>query len=262
MDLSIVVPTCNRADLLDRAITAIASTTRCRFEIIAVDGASTDATAHVLDYHQSILRNRMQIVRETRREGFVRGANKGFALATGRHVCWINDDARVLPNALDRAVEQLDNGDETLGLVALFHRWHSQKNVAHTTTHRGNIFSVCHVRGTLYANFPVIRRSLFERLGRLDERFIFYGADPDLSLAVWNAGMRVEPAWDAIVDHDEHADDRRAEDHRQAQRDNAALFAKWDLPARSAVNDFDPERPRTLRGLRAANPLTLDPLAA
>ena len=249
MDLSIVVPTCNRADLLDRAITSIAATTRCRFEIIAVDGASTDATTHVLDFHKSVLCSRMQIVRETKREGFVRGANKGFRLAQGRHVCWINDDARVLPGALDRAVQQLDTGDETLGMVALFHRWHSLKNVAHASEYRGSTFSVCHVRGTLYANFPIIRRDLFERIGRLDERFVFCGADPDLSLAVWHAGYRVEPAWGSFVDHDMHEDDRRAEDHPQLQRDNAMLFAKWNLPPKSNINDFDPERPCTLRGL-------------
>ena len=251
MDLSIVIPTCNRADLLDRAITSIAETVHCRFEIIAVNGASTDHTAAVLEKHGAILCNRMQVVHETKREGFVRGANKGFRLATGRHVCWINDDARLLPQALDRAVDQLDRGDGSLGCVALFHRWHSPKNMAHQVEHRGSTYTVCHVRGTLYANFPVIRRDLFEQLGRLDERFVFYGADPDLSLKVWHAGYRVEPAWGAIIDHDEHHDDRRAEDNGQAKRDNETLFAKWRLPPRSPVNDYNAERPCTLMGLAA-----------
>ena len=250
-DLSIVIPTCDRAELLRAALEAVIAGTRCAYEIIAVDGASTDATPALLADYQRRLGTRMTVIREPVRRGFVRAANLGLRAARGRNVCWINDDARPLGDALDRAVGQVDATSRDVGLLGLFHRWHSERNVAYRTEADGKSFSVCHVRGTLYANFPLGRRDTFERLGCLDERFRFCGADPDLSLACWHAGLRVEPAWGCCIDHDEHADDRREVDRPVMAADNAALFAKWNLPDKNTVrNDFDPARPCTLRGLR------------
>ena len=252
-DLSIVLPTCNRATLLEKAIIGIASNTTCDYEIIAVDGASTDETADALSDAQRLLGDRLKVITEPAREGFVKAANKGFRAATGRHLTWLNDDARPLPGALDRAVQQLellDPADKT-AFVAMFHRWHTTWNVAYETEHRGRVYRLCHVRGTLYANFPVGLRSTYERLGYFDERFYFYAADPDLSLKAWHAGLTIVPAYGAIIDHDEVDDDRRADDADRGSADNQKLFDKWDLPPKNATrNDFDPARPCTLRGLR------------
>ena len=251
-DLSIVLPTCDRAGLLDAALGAIVDGTRCAFEVIVVDGASTDDTPAVLSRWQRRLGRRLTVFREPERRGFVRAANLGLRAARGRNVCWINDDARPLPGALDLAVAQLDAAPPQVGLLALFHRWHSPRNVAFETAVDGRTFSLCHVRGTLYANFPIGRRTTFERLNYLDERFRFCAADPDLSLAAWHAGLSVEPAWDSCIDHDEFADDRRAVDGPAMAEDNAKLFEKWDLPEKTPThNDFDPARPCTLRGLRS-----------
>jgi GT2 family glycosyltransferase len=134
----------------------------------------------------------------------------------------------------------------------MFHRWHSLKNVAYETIHRGQSYRLCHVRGTLYANFPVGRRTTFEQLGYFDERYFVCAADPDLSLKAWHAGARVVPAYGALIDHDELTDARRAEDSAFADADNQKLFEKWDLPPVNRYrNDFDPARPCTLHGLRA-----------
>ena len=248
IDLSIVVPTCNRAPLLRDALNAITRQTACSYEIIVVDGASDDDTPAVLEPFAEQLGEHFVIFREPSRRGFVRAANLGLQAARGRNVCWLNDDARPVGNALDLAVEQIDALPSAV--LAMFHRWHSPKNVAHRLSDDSD-FCVCHLRGTLYANFPVARRTTFERLGFLDERFRMCGADPDFSLSAWNAGLSVRPAWGACIDHDEHADDRRDAESAVRAADNAALFAKWDLPERNLVrNDFDPARPCTLRGIR------------
>ena len=63
-DLSIVLPTCNRADLLQRTLSSIARTTRCNFELVVVDGASTDHTPLVLKDAKHLLGDRMTIIRE------------------------------------------------------------------------------------------------------------------------------------------------------------------------------------------------------
>jgi GT2 family glycosyltransferase len=216
-----------------------------------VDGASEDRTSDVLKQAKNEMGDRLQIIREEQREGFVKAANKGFRVARGRNLTWLNDDARPIDNALDQAVAQIDAEPADVAFVAMFHHWHSQKNIAYETNYRGQIYRLCHVRGTFYANFPVGKTSTYKKLGYFDERYYVCAADPDLSLAAWNAGMRVVPAYGAIIDHDELVDRRRQHDTSRGDEDNAKLFAKWDLPERNpAHNDFDALRPSTLRGLR------------
>lgn len=250
-DLSIVIPTCNRAALLEKCLAAIWSGVERRCEVIVVDGASTDHTPQILANARLALGDRLQVISEEQREGFVRAANKGFAAARGRHLMWLNDDARVTPGSLDRALTQIESSPADVGLLALFHAWKKPKNVAYETTLDGRIYRVLHVRGTLYANFGLGRREIFGRMGFFDARYFMNGADPDFSLKLWNAGLSILPAWGGTIDHDEIEDGRRDEDSPRASRDNELLFARWDLPPKnSSCNDFDPARPCTLRGRR------------
>lgn len=251
-DLSVVIPTCDRADSLRACLAAVRDTAACEYELVVVDGASGDHTPGVLEWARGEFGDRLKVIHEGRREGFVKAANKGFRAATGRNLMWLNDDARPLPGALDAAVRQIDAAGIGVGFLALFHHWHSERNVAYETRLGGQVYRLCHVRGTLYANFAVGRRATFDRLGYFDERFTLCGADPDLSLKAWHAGLRVEPAYGAVLDHDESDDDRRAGESPRRASDNDALFAKWDLPPKNPNrNDFDPTRPCTLRGLRS-----------
>jgi GT2 family glycosyltransferase len=162
---------------------------RCSHEIIVVDGASNDRTGDVLNHARHELGDRLRIIREERREGFVKATNRGFRSATGKYMTWLNDDARPLHGALDLAVQQLESADRTVAFVAMFHRWHSTKNVAYETEHCGRMYRLCHVRGTLYANFPVGRREIYEKFNYFDERYFVCAADPDLSLKAWHAEM-------------------------------------------------------------------------
>jgi GT2 family glycosyltransferase len=247
LELSIVLPTCNRAALLEKCLASLGSIT-CSHEIIVVNGASSDHTRDVLSHASRTLGDRLRIIHEPQREGFVKAANKGFRAARGRCMTWLNDDARPVPGSLEAAIQTLDNAAPDTAFVAMFHRWHSRKNIAYEADHRGRPFQLCHVRGTLYANFPMGLREVYQRLGYFDERYFFCGADPDLSLKAWYAGLCIAPAWNSFIDHDEADDDRRIADSSRAQDDNTALFAKWDLPPKNPYcNDFDPASPCTLR---------------
>jgi GT2 family glycosyltransferase len=252
IDLSIIIPTCNRANHLEKLLVSLWAGVGCDYEVIVVDGASDDRTQDVLLDAKRSMRDTLRIIREERREGFVRAANKGLRAARGRNITWINDDARPLAGSLDAAVAQMDGSSECVGMLAMFHHCDAAKNVAYEIKRRGRTYKLMHVRGTLYANFGLARRETWERLDYFDERFYLNGADPDFSLKVWHAGLTIEPAPNAFIDHDEHTDERRATDSDRGRRDNDALFAKWDLPPKNVErNDFDPMRPCTLRGLRA-----------
>src|SRR5690606_16849223 len=127
-DLSIILPTCNRGPLLEQALAAIQHGLSCDYEVIVVDGASFDRTQAVLIEAKEDMGDRLVIIREDQREGFVRAANRGFAAAGGRFVTWMNDDARPLTGAYDMAIEQMETAGPDVGMLALFHRVQATRN--------------------------------------------------------------------------------------------------------------------------------------
>jgi len=126
-------------------------------------------------------------------------------------------------------------------MVAFYHNWHSERNVLDRVERAGVSYELCHVRGYPYANFGLMRRSLLERIGYADDRFYFFGFDPDLSLKVQiNEGLKVIGCRQALVHHDEHHDERKLSDFAAGQEDNAKLFAKWKLPPPGGYSDPSP----------------------
>ncbi|MFH1109656.1 MAG: glycosyltransferase family 2 protein [Planctomycetota bacterium] len=253
--VSIVVPTFNRSGRLRRCIDKIRRNVPHPHEVIVVDGGSTDGTREWLQAQDDPFeaQDKLRVILEAKREGAVAAFNKGFRAATGYYVMWLNDDAYPLPGAVEAAVATMERPDLTdVGMVAFYHNWHSQRNVLDRVEQDGVSYELCHVRGYPYANFGLIRRDLLERIGYADERFYFFGFDPDLSLKVQiNEGLKVIGCRQALVHHDEHRDERKLSDLAAGEEDNAKLFAKWDLPPPGGYPDPAPAYRRTLieRGL-------------
>ncbi|MGF1633524.1 MAG: glycosyltransferase family 2 protein [Phycisphaerae bacterium] len=247
IELTVIIPTRNRADALATAIDAVGKNTKLSHEIIVCDGASSDHTDRVLAEAKRKLGGSLRVIREEKPRGFVRGVNGGFRAARGRYITWLNDDARPMFSAYDNAVAQLAASPASVAFVALFHRHHGTKNVAFEQQFGDEKFQLLHVRGTLYANFCVGRRETFESLGYFDEGYWMYAADPDLSLKAWSCGKQVVPGWTSAIDHDEADDENRLANTPQMHLDNERLFDKWALPPKNLLrNDFDPNRPCTL----------------
>ena len=235
--VSIVVPTFNRHSRLKRCVDNIRQHVSLSYEMIVVDGGSTDGTRRWLQ-EQSDLR----IILEPRREGAVKAFNKGFRAARGEYVMWLNDDAYPLPGSVEAAVEMIQRPDlSDVGMVAFYHNWHHERNVLDRVTHDGETYELCNVRGYPYANFGLLRRTLLERVGYADERYYFFAFDPDLSLKVQlQAGLQVIGCRKALIYHEEHHDERKHEDLDAGAEDNAKLFAKWNLPEKDSYPDPGP----------------------
>lgn len=236
--VSIVVPTFNRFDRLSRCLDKIKQNVTHPHEVIVVDGGSTDGAREWLAKQVGI-----RLILEEEREGAVRAFNKGFRTARGHYVMWLNDDAFPHSGSVEAAVAMLERPDlKELGMVGFYHNWQSERNVLDRVWHEGESYEFCHVRGFPYANFGLLRRSLLESVGFADERYYFFGFDPDLSLKIqFDAGQRVLGCRRALIHHDEHHDDRKLNDLSRGQTDNDKLFAKWtQLPERGAYPDPAP----------------------
>ena len=143
-ELSIVIPTRNRADALLKAILGIEQSTHISHEIIVVDGASTDATNGVLMLAGSIMATRLRVIREGTNLGFAAACNKGVAIARGHYVCVLHDDVHPQDGALEAAVDRLERAGENT-IVAL--------SVGDSRATK--------VNGTTLVDFPVARRQTF-----------------------------------------------------------------------------------------------------
>jgi len=112
--VSIVVPTRNRAAMLQRAIASVAGQTFADFELIVVDDASTDDTLQQLAVHPE---SRLRVLCSPCPGGAPRARNRGVAAARGRFLAFLDDDDEWLPQKLERQLEVFARGSARLGLV-------------------------------------------------------------------------------------------------------------------------------------------------
>ncbi|MDR0801737.1 glycosyltransferase family A protein [Fluviicola sp.] len=94
MFLSIVIPTYNRAHLIENTLKSVLNQTCPDFEVILVDDGSTDNTQEVIAPYLS------EKVRYYLIENSERGAarNRGTELANGHYLNWFDSDDEMLPD--------------------------------------------------------------------------------------------------------------------------------------------------------------------
>lgn len=245
--VSLVVPTYNRLSRLQRCLDKIRRNVSHAKEVVVIDGGSTDGTRDWLADQRGL-----HFILEPQREGAVAAFNKGFRAATGCYVMWLNDDAYPLPGSVEAAVATLERPDLTdVGMVAFYHNWHSERNVLDRVVRDGESYELCHVRGYPYANFGLLRRTFLVRVGFADDRYYFFGFDPNLSLKIQlDVGLKVIGCRSALIHHDEHHDDRKVADLPRGQEDNAQFFAKWNLPLPGQYPDPAPAYRQLMRELQ------------
>jgi GT2 family glycosyltransferase len=95
--VSVITPCLNPGPLLVQCLDSVSAQTYEDVEHIVVDGGSTDGTVE-------LVRSRgLQLISEPDR-GQTDALNKGFALATGDYLGWLNADDWLVPHALERVV--------------------------------------------------------------------------------------------------------------------------------------------------------------
>ena len=100
--VSVVTPSLNQARWLPDAIASVRGQTYPRVEHVVVDGSSTDGTLEILRTAEGV-----RWISEPDR-GQSHALNKGFALADGEILGWLNADDAYEPDAVAAAVAALD----------------------------------------------------------------------------------------------------------------------------------------------------------
>ena len=102
-DVSIIVPTFNRAEYLYQNVVSIVSHSDASYELIVVDDGSTDETTLLLSRIDGV-----RVVKHPRRLDFIAACNDGAAASRGRHLLFLNNDTEVPPQWLSTLLSTLE----------------------------------------------------------------------------------------------------------------------------------------------------------
>ncbi|MDU4695592.1 MAG: glycosyltransferase family 2 protein [Paenibacillus sp.] len=114
--LSIIIPTQNRAKLLQGTLESIKNQTLPEhlFEVIVVDNGSTDQTSQIITRYMSEFKNFKSIYEQA--PGLHNGRNRGFQSAQGDVLVYADDDIEALPQWLETILNVFDP-DPMIGLL-------------------------------------------------------------------------------------------------------------------------------------------------
>nr|WP_248322337.1 glycosyltransferase family 2 protein [Caballeronia sp. Sq4a] len=246
--VSIVIPTRDGVDLLRQCIQSIfAKSSYPNFEIIVVDNGSVKP--ETLDYFETLqARPAVRVVRDNRPFNFSALNNAAVALAQGEFVCLLNNDIEVItPDWLEEMVSiAAQPGNGAVGACL----WYPNDTLQHggVVLGLGGVAGHMHykMRRGLFGYFGravatqnlsvvtaaclVIRKSVYEEVGGLDEDFAVAFNDVDFCIRVREAGYRNVWTPHAELYHHESAtrgSDMAPEKFQRFQREVRLMESRW-----------------------------------
>jgi len=178
--VSVITPSYNQAHFIRATIESILAQDYPNIEYIIMDGGSNDGTAEVVREYSS---------RVTWISGRDRGQsdaiNKGFRMARGEIVSWLNSDDIILPGAVSKAVQRLE-ADPELG--AVYGEGYQMDIDGRFTcrfpwTEPFNLWKLVHVLDYILQQTVYFRKSALAEVNYLNEA-LHWGMDWDLLIRI------------------------------------------------------------------------------
>lgn len=251
--VSVVLGTYNRAGFLRKAIESVRQNgISVPYEIVVVDGGSSDGTIEWLVQQKDVItivqHNRGEFRgRPVKRRSWGYFMNLAFKASQGRYVMMISDDCLLVPGAATHGVElfeRLAAEGRKVGAVAFYFRNCPDEEDYYVQYTLGE---------KLMVNHGMYDRKALEEVGWADEEtYIFYKADGDLCLRMWQAGLEVVDCPGAYVEHFAKANpDVRETNQAALTHDRQAYVQRWrgiydmgppDVHKRRFIRFEDPHR--------------------
>ena len=174
--VSIVSPSFNQAKFLEATIESVLGQDYPNFEYIIIDGGSTDGSVEIIQRYADQLAAWIS----KPDQGQTDAINKGFDLAQGEILAWINSDDTYEPGAIRAAAETL-HANPDIGMV------YSDANYIDETGRVIGEFNAQQtdynrlLRGAVYIpqQAAFFRSALWKKVGPLDPAF-YFAMDYDL----------------------------------------------------------------------------------
>jgi GT2 family glycosyltransferase/2-polyprenyl-3-methyl-5-hydroxy-6-metoxy-1,4-benzoquinol methylase len=205
---SIVMLTNNQLEYTKLCLASIRSRTDEPYEVIVVDNGSTDGTVEYLRNIEGV-----RLIANATNRGFPAAVNQGVRAARGDYIVLLNNDCIVTTGWLARLLEAIDTGPE-VGLAGPYSNCVSgEQQIPVDYQQLSDIdgfaweWAKAHAgrrleTDRLVAFCLLIKRSVIDRIGLLDERFgLGNFEDDDFCRRAMDAGYKLVIAQDAFVHH-------------------------------------------------------------
>lgn len=219
--VSIVIPSYNDHHLLRRCLRSLLRTTDPRRTDIVVSDDASPSEAHV-EFLRSLRYPNVRVIRREENGGFARAVNTGIqATAPGSDVILLNSDTEALDGWLEALLYAASTHDQ-VGIVGARLLYPNQTIQSagtfrnplqpdwfdHYYRFQPTFFGPANVPSYVYATTGacmLIRRSVIEVIGLLDEAYSMAFEDVDFCLRAVEAGFRVLYYPHAMLIHHESA---------------------------------------------------------
>jgi GT2 family glycosyltransferase len=203
--LSVVIPTYDAADDLERCLTALAQEHSIRFEIVVVDDASTDRTRTAVQAFP------VRYFRRNQQGGPAAARNWGAIEARGDWLMFLDADVVVRHDTIAKALAHIERDPE---LTALFGSYDDApahpglvsrfRNLLHHHVHQtGRFAGDIRPASTFWTGCGLIRREVFLAFGGFDHWRFERPAIEDIELGdrLTASGHRIALARDVLCKH-------------------------------------------------------------
>src|SRR5262249_55296590 len=169
--VSVIIPTHNRADFLRGAIASVLDQSFQDFEIIVVDDASNDNTSEVV---ASFNDERINLVRHETNKGGSAARNTGILASKCDYIAFLDDDDEWLPEKLAKQMDILLASPQEVGCVYTGYvevdRATGKVTGQRIPTKRGNLSKELLVKNCVGgASSVLLKRDCLKKVGLFDE---------------------------------------------------------------------------------------------
>jgi len=106
--VSVILPTYNRAYIIEKSIQSVLNQTYQDFEIIVIDDGSIDNTEEIIKELQE-KDNRIRYLRLNINKGASHARNEGIKIAQGEYITFQDSDAEWMPEKLEKQIKAIEN---------------------------------------------------------------------------------------------------------------------------------------------------------
>ena len=177
--ITVVIPTYNRPDTLDRAINSVLNQSVKDVEVIVVDDNNPDTEGRALtEAKMSVFSNntRVRYIRHEHNKNGSAARNTGARAALGEWIAFLDDDDEFLPMKLELQLKTLEGrGEEWACCYSKYAIRKPGKELVKSNEHReGNLYLEALMREFHIASGSnlLIKKAAFDSINGFDESFI------------------------------------------------------------------------------------------
>lgn len=126
MEFSVVIPCCNNAQTLPRALNSIAQQNHKNIEVVLVDDGSTDNTAEVAKQYQNNSDLKIQLLQQEN-QGPGAARNLGIKQSQGKYLVFLDADDSFTENAFSTFKKGFSQSANTQMVIAGYRAIHAEK---------------------------------------------------------------------------------------------------------------------------------------